>query len=120
MLKAWRGASKALKDAWSAGSIAYDTVKQIADLPTAEQPKAVAQAERALTRAKPGPKGSHGRPGVEDLKAAHARLVELVDSDGDEEAFQYALGARDALAWALGEAASNRMVHFSGVSLAAG
>jgi ParB-like chromosome segregation protein Spo0J len=103
MLKAWRGASPALKRAWSAGTIAYDTVKQIAELPTAEQPAAVARAERALERAKPGPKGSHGRPGVAALKAAHERLVDLCDRDDDHGLPEdYLVGVRDALDFATG------------------
>ncbi|MBT8453009.1 MAG: hypothetical protein KJO40_13655 [Deltaproteobacteria bacterium] len=113
MLKAWRGAGPQLKRAWSAGTVTYQRVKEVADLPTGEQQAALKGAGRDSDRyGKPGPKGAHGRPGVEALKGAHERLQEVIDSDDEEAVFEYALGARDALAYALGEPAANRLVHF--------
>lgn len=102
-LKAWAGAGPELKGAWATGLLSYDAVKELADLDHDDQARAVARAEHEGERAKPGPKGDHGRPGIAAVKAARARLAERRATD------DYAVGARDALAFVAGEIPEARL-----------
>ena len=102
-LKAWDGSSPELREAWAAGEVAYDTVKELADLEPADQVKALARIRARGSSAKPGPKGDHGRPGISAVKAAHERLLEKAARD------DYAAGARDALAFVAGGVPESRL-----------
>jgi ParB-like chromosome segregation protein Spo0J len=102
MLKAWRGAGAALHAAWRDG-LAYETVKQLAELDSKEQ-------ERALEPgAKRGPKGPHGRPGIETVKEC---LDAVQEHYGQVAPKSYAAGVADALRWVAGQQASATLAEF--------
>lgn len=99
MLKAWRGAGAALKVHWRNGSLPYDTIKRLADLPEEHQAQAAAR-ELALGTRRPKKGGSHGRPGVTAVKE---RLHQVEAAYGEKlQPKSYAAGVRDALEWATG------------------
>lgn len=100
-LKAWRGAGAALKEAWRDGTVAYDRVKELADLYEEEQERAIAGGK---------PRGGHGRPGIDAVKDALDGAAKVY---GPRAApLSYAAGVIDALKWASGQTSSEPFAEF--------
>ncbi len=116
-IKTWNQAVPALKTAWRDGRIAYQHVKEIADLPEEAQGDALG---RALGDATPSQApeaesddapardmkrgGSHGRPGIQLVKRQLAALTR--PRDPEEVYGAYEVGVIDALRWVCGYAPS--------------
>lgn len=89
LVSTYRGACPELHEAWGADRLAFDRVRALAELPHDRQ-----RAELAGT----APRGSHGRPGVDRLKALRARALRRVSG-----ADPYMLGLVDGLSVATGD-----------------
>lgn len=100
-LKAWRGASAALKEAWRDGTVSYDRVKELADLQEEDQ-------ERALVGGKP--RGGHGRPGIDAVKDALDGAARMYGPRAQPQS--YASGVLDALRWVSGQTSSETFAEF--------
>lgn len=100
-LKAWRGASEALKEAWRDGLISLDRVKELADLHEEDQ-------ERALAGGKP--RGGHGRPGIDAVKDALDGAERKYGAKAAPES--YARAVLDALRWVSGQQSSAKFAEF--------
>lgn len=97
LLKAHREAHGALRRAWERGELSIDAVTTLADTPRDEQDAA---AEHELQHREVSKrKGSHGRPGVPQLRT----LLEYLDASG--KLGPYECGVRDGLRFVLGEIA---------------
>jgi ParB-like chromosome segregation protein Spo0J len=92
MLSTWRNACPILHTAWAAGQLPYEQVRQLAELPEAEQVAALQAGVK--------PRGSHGRPGIDAIKTFLSKLQDRLPVLPDQ---RYARGLLDAWRVSTGE-----------------
>ncbi len=99
MVTAWRGCCPELREAWSEGLIPYDRVKELAGQSPDDQISALVRMRAGIQQ-----RGTHGRPGIDALKAMLARAAQRTETPGNGSDL-YLRGIVDALRVATGDVA---------------
>lgn len=105
MIAAWRGCSPELMTAWREDKIAYERVKELADLSHVYQRDLLAMPKPEPEGRRPSSRGGpHGRPGIEVLKMSLKRAAKRMVCRGpDDPSLEYMAGLVAALRVATGE-----------------